>query len=373
MGAAEWRPRLRESVIVQTDGSELLFLCTADRTVKRFTSSDFVEQVVSLLDGSRTVGEIERRVGAGDTETREQLREVLEILSAENILSRVGNAEEAFGGLGAGRAEFYDRQLRLLQDFADQGLSDDANGVDLQKRIDGSTAVVCGIGGLGGWVALSLANAGVGTIRICDFDRVEASNLTRQTLFGVGDIGAPKVEAATARLRSVNPYVTVEAVHRRINGAGDLADLVAGADIVINTADQPTSNDMSTWVADACRPGVPHILGTGYAYHIGVLGTSVIPGRTACWACVRAETFADHGRDRMESVVGKREKAGAMGALCGLVGNILAWEAIRILAGLAPGLGDRWSEIDFWPLEIHSRAIPKRPDCPACGEGATGR
>ncbi|WP_143043586.1 HesA/MoeB/ThiF family protein [Nonomuraea jiangxiensis] len=346
--------------------------------MKRFTADDFVVQVVTLLDGSRTVAEIERlarggvangtervREALGEADGRELVREVLGVLAAENILSKA--QEPAFAGLGAGRADFYDRQLRLLQDFCDEGLTPERSGVGLQRRLDAATAVVLGIGGLGGWVALSLAGAGVGRIRICDFDRVEASNLTRQVLFGVGDVGAPKVDAAATRLRSHNSYVEVTAVNRRITGPDDLADLVDGADVVINAADQPTANDVADWVAAACWPRVPHIMGTGYAYHIGVLGTSIIPGRTACWACVRAETFADHGRHRMESLVGKREKAGAMGALCGLVGNVLAWEAIRIITGLPPALGDRWSEIDFWPLEIQSRAIPKRPDCPVCG------
>ncbi|MFF4615613.1 TOMM precursor leader peptide-binding protein [Nonomuraea jabiensis] len=367
----DWRPRLRESVIVQTEGDELLFLCTADRTVKRFAADAFVKRVITLLDGTRTYAEIERSVGDS-----QPLGEVLQILTEEKLLSRVGHLEGSFARLGDDRAQFYDRQLRLLQDFCDQGLTDLSSGVQLQERVDRSTAVVCGVGGLGGWVALSLANAGVGTIRLCDFDRVEPSNLTRQTLFCVADVGAPKVEAAAARLRAANPFVTVETFDRRVTSAAGLADLVDGADIVINAIDLPTPNDTATWVSEACWPDVPHILGTGYAYHIGVLGTTVLPGETACWTCVRAETFADHGRGPMESLVGKRQKAGAIGALCGLVGTILAWEAIRVLAGLPPALSGRWSEVDFWPLEIRSRPIPRRPDCPTCGErrdGDTGR
>ncbi|MER6948281.1 ThiF family adenylyltransferase [Nonomuraea sp. NPDC000554] len=329
-----------------------------------------MKRVVVLLDGRRTVDDIERMVCDGDSERREDLRDVLTVLSEERILSKVGDVAEEFGRLGGERAEFYDRQLRLLQDFCDEGLADCASGVQLQKRLDGSTAVVCGVGGLGGWVTLSLANAGVGTIRLCDFDRVEPSNLTRQALFTAADTGRHKVDAAAARLRAVNPFITVEPVNRRIDGPGDLADLLDGADVLVNAADQPSANDVAGWVAEACWPDVPHIMGTGYAYHIGVIGTTIVPGRSACWACVRAETFADHGRDRMKSLVGKREKAGAIGALCGLVGNILAWEAVRVLTGLPPAFTGRWTEIDFWPLELRSRPIPQRPDCPACGAGS---
>ncbi|MGW4791745.1 HesA/MoeB/ThiF family protein [Nonomuraea sp. NPDC004297] len=361
------RPRLRDSVIVQADGGTLLFLCLADRTVKKFTCDEFVKDVVGLLDGTRTIDEIGALACGGGRNARARVTEVVEILAGERLLSHSAAPEREFRLLGEARAEFYDRQLRLLQDFCDEGLSPETSGAGLQRRLGNSTAVVCGIGGLGGWVALALATAGVGRIRVCDFDRVEASNLTRQVLFRTADLGSSKVAAAAVRLREANPFIEVEAVDRRIGGAGDLADVVAGADIVVNAADLPTPNDMAAWVSEACWPDIPHIMGTGYAYHIGVLGTSIIPGRTACWSCVRAETFADHGRDGMETVVGRREKAGAMGALSGLVGNIVAWEAIRILTGLEPALGDRWSEVDFWPLEIRSRAVPQRPDCPTCG------
>ncbi|NJP96846.1 HesA/MoeB/ThiF family protein [Nonomuraea sp. FMUSA5-5] len=361
------RPRLRDSVIVQADGGTLLFLCLADRTVKRFVCDEFVKDVVVLLDGTRTIDEIGALACGDDLDARARVAEVVQILAGERLLSGVAEPEREFRLLGAARAEFYDRQLRLLQDFCDEGWSPERSGADLQRRLGEATAVVCGIGGLGGWVALALAGAGVGRIRVCDFDRVEVSNLTRQVLFRMADVGVPKVAAAAARLREINPFVEVEAVERRITCAGDLADVVKGADVVVNAADLPTPNDVAGWVSEACWPDVPHIMGTGYAYHIGVLGTSIIPGRTACWSCVRAETFADHGRDGMETLVGKREKAGAMGALSGLVGNILAWEAIRILAGLPPALGDRWAEVDFWPLEVRSRAIPRRPGCPTCG------
>ncbi|UBU12629.1 HesA/MoeB/ThiF family protein [Nonomuraea gerenzanensis] len=361
------RPRLRDSVIVQADGGTLLFLCLADRTVKRFTCDEFVKAVVVLLDGTRTIEEIGALTCGGAAGAGARVAEVVQILEHERLLSRVAAPEPEFRLLGVARAEFYDRQLRLFQDFCDEGWARETSGAALQRRLAGSTAVICGIGGLGGWVALALAAAGVGRLRVCDFDRVEVSNLTRQVLFRMDDLGTPKVDAAAVRLRELNPFIEVEAVERRIGCAEDLAGVVKGADLVVNAADQPTPNDVAGWVSEACWPDIPHIMGTGYAYHIGVLGTSIIPGLTACWSCVRAETFADHGRDGMETLVGKRDKAGAMGALSGLVGNILAWEAIRILAGLPPALGDRWSEVDFWPLEIRSRPVPRRPGCPTCG------
>lgn len=369
----EWRPRLRESIIVQRDAGELLFLFSASRLVKRFAVDDLVFRALPQLDGTKTVAELADALGGDPANTAEDLREMLGILEEEKILSKVSDHNAvAIAVLGAGPAEFYDRQLRILQDFCDEGLGDSEEGAALQQRLGQATVVVCGLGGTGSWVAHSLAAAGIGTLRLCDFDRVEPSNLTRQVLFAVPDVGRLKTEAAADRVRAVNPYVRALPFNRKIQGTADLIDLVAGADLVINTADLPSPNHISAWVARACWPaGVPHIMGSGYSYNMGILGTTILPGKTACWECVRAETFTDHGRDRSSDFIGRRERAGALGPLSGMVGNILAWEGIRALTGMPAGLAGHWAELDYWPLQVRTRAIERRPGCPQCGAGTS--
>lgn len=370
---AEWRPRLRESIIVQRDADELLFLFSASRLVKRFAVDDLVLRALPQLDGTKTVADLADALGGDPASTAEDLRAMLGVLEEEKILSKISDPSAvAAGMLGHGPAEFYDRQVRLLQDFCDEGLGDSDEGAALQQRIGQATAVVCGLGGTGSWVAHSLAAAGVGTLRLCDFDRVEASNLTRQVLFSMADIGRLKTEAAADRMRAVNPHVRVRAFNREIRGPDDLTDLVTGANVVINTADQPSPNSISAWVARACWPAaVPHIMGSGYSYNMGILGTTILPGETACWECLRAETFTDHGRDRSTAFIGRRERAGALGSLSGMVGNILAWESIRVIAGLPAGLAGRWAELDYWPLQVRTRDVPGRPQCPNCGAEAS--
>jgi len=361
---ADGWPRLRDSIVVQRDGDELLFVLTASRTVKRFAVDGMVLRLLPLLDGRSSVEQLARLVD-GDAA---DLAEVLALMRREKLLSR--NADPTTTqALGCDRVAYYDRQLRLFQDFCDEGLTDDHDGARLQRRLERATVLICGIGGLGSWVAHCLAAAGVGTLRLCDFDVVEASNLTRQVLFAAADIGRSKVDAARDRLRAVNPQVTVMGINRRVGGAADLTDLVAGADLAIGCADQPDVVTVADWVTEACWPAIPHIIGGGYAYHIGILGVTVLPGRSACWRCVRAETRTDHGRDRAEPFIGKRPLAGATGALAGLVGSAVAWEAIRVLTGLPSAFADRWTEIDYWPMQVLTRAIPRRPHCPLCGTG----
>jgi molybdopterin/thiamine biosynthesis adenylyltransferase len=364
---------LRESLIVQREDDELLFLFSASRLVKRFVVDDLVIRALPKLDGTNTVADLVDALGGDPASTIEDLHVMLGVLEDENILSKVSDHNAvAAGTLGTSRAEFYDRQVRILQDFCDEGLGESTEGAVLQQRIGQATAVVCGLGGTGSWVAHSLAAAGVGTLRLCDFDRVEPSNLTRQVLFSMSDIGRLKTEAAADRIGAINPYVRVQAFNREIQCSGDLADLVVGADVVINAADQPSPNSISAWVAQGCWPtAVPHIMGSGYSYNMGILGTTILPGETACWECVRAETFTDHGRDRSTTFIGRRERGGALGPLSGLVGNILAWEGIRVIAGLPAGLAGQWAELDYWPLQVRTRDIPRRPHCPNCGEDSS--
>jgi molybdopterin/thiamine biosynthesis adenylyltransferase len=361
-------PRLRDSVIVQRDGTEALFLLTGSRVVKRFAVDDTVMALIPLLDGSRTVEQLCDVMGNGSPKAAGAVIQALEVMRHERLLSLVDDIDTA--GLRAEEAERHDRQIRLFQDFCDEGLCTDRHGIDLQRRLRDATAVVVGLGGLGSWLVQGLAVAGVGTLRLCDFDRVERSNLGRQILYSADDIGRLKTDAAVERVAAINPHVRVEAVERKITSPRDLDDLVVDADIVIGCADRPSPAEIARWITDACMPpaaNIPHIIGGSYAYNVGILGTTVIPGETACWHCVRAGTADDHGREDLDTLVGRRAVSGVSAPMSGLIGLALTWEAMRVLTGLPPALCNAWGELNFWDLRVNTRAIPRRSTCSACG------
>ena len=220
---------------------------------------------------------------------------------------------------------------------------------------------------MGGSVLSALAAAGVGTLRLVDDDVVEASNLPRQLLFGPSDIGRPKLDVAADRLTAINPDIAVEPVARRVRCDRDVDDVVRTADLVINCADQPSVIDTCEWVSRAChRHGVPHIVGGAYAYQLGGIGIAVRPGVTACWQCFRAEIATDFDRHRAEPIAGRRGPGPAIAMVSGTVGNIVAWEALRILTGMPSVLYGRWAEIDLWTLETQFRPVRRRDDCARC-------
>ncbi len=126
------------------------------------------------------------------------------------------------------------------------------------QRLTAATVAVVGAGALGGAVSVALTAAGVGHLRIIDFDRVELSNLPRQTAYTTADVGRPKVEALVERLTALNPSVTVDAHFERL-GTDNVADFVHGCDVVVDCTDNGAT---MTLVADATRAAsIPCVLG----------------------------------------------------------------------------------------------------------------
>jgi molybdopterin/thiamine biosynthesis adenylyltransferase len=262
--------------------------------------------------------------------------------------------------------ERYERQVLLFDDLTVPGTGATMpSGADLQRRLANARVLVIGVGGLGSWVAASLAAAGLGALRVVDTDDVETSNLSRQVVYGVDDVGQRKLDSLDARLRAMNPAVGVERVPCWIDSAEAIADLLDDVDVVVNCADHPSVSQTSAWVADACMPaGTPHIVGGGYAYSCGVLGMTVIPGVTACWRCLELQTPPPPPVAAVRR--GRSMPGPGIAMFSGLVGNVLAWEATRLVLGVPPLLANRWGELHFGDLSLRWRAVPRARACSAC-------
>jgi len=192
-----------------------------------------------------------------------------------------------------------------------------------QERLAAARVVVLGAGGLGFPVLTYLGAAGVGAIVVVDHDLVEASNLNRQCLFGEADIGQAKAARACAHLRALNSTVGWEAVNDTVTDE-NAGRLLAGADLAVDCADNWEAR--FALAASAWRAGVPVVHGAvaGFEGTVAVLGP---PG--PCVACLYPE------------VSGTRSAPPpVLGAVAGVVGSLMATEAIRALCGgRRPGRG----------------------------------
>ncbi|NRQ35497.1 TOMM precursor leader peptide-binding protein [Nonomuraea sp. NN258] len=239
-------------------------------------------------------------------------------------------------------------------------------------ELAGRTVAVLGVGGIGGSVALQLATAGVGRLRLVDHDDVEESNLHRQFLYTAADVGAAKVTAAARSLAEHSPRVDVESRDLALTGPADVADAVAGADLAIATADSPQPH-IRRWMNAGClAAGVPFLPG-GFSQHLGIAGPLVVPGRSACLACLEEHLRAGNdGRD-LPDVLNQGRTVPAFGPLCSIVAGILATEAVGFLTGaFPPALLDTMVYFNLLTMQTARQPVPRTAGCPACGRPGGG-
>ncbi|ALJ22232.1 HesA/MoeB/ThiF family protein [Microbacterium sp. No. 7] len=226
-----------------------------------------------------------------------------------------------------------------------------------QRRLAAAHVAVVGAGGLGSPAVLALAAAGVGTITVVDDDLVEHTNLQRQVLHRVVDIGAPKVDSAVRAAADLSPETIVRPVRVRLD-ADNAADVLAGAHVVLDGTDTFETRRV---VAAACeRLGVPLVWGVVQEFHAQV---------TVFWSAPPAGADAVVLDDLYpaESVgeVPSCAQAGVLGALTLQVGAIMATQAIALIAGVGEPLLGRVLVVDALTARTHE--VPLRA---AAGRGA---
>ena len=223
-------------------------------------------------------------------------------------------------------------------------------GADGQARIRRARVLVVGAGGLGVPVLGYLAGAGIGTLGVVDGDVLEASNLHRQTLYALGDVGRPKALLAAERLRAVNPEVDVRAYVERADRAG-LAALAAGYDVLVDCSDNFTTrfvvNDVAVGLGKAA------VLASVYQYE-GQL--QVLRPGGACLRCVWPEATRD-------GLVGNCAEAGVLGPVPGVLGSLQALEVLKAVLGLASPAEDAVVLVDLGTLETRRIRAPRAAGC----------
>ncbi len=226
-----------------------------------------------------------------------------------------------------------------------------------QKALKQAKVLVIGAGGLGSPVLLYLAAAGVGTIGVIDADEVDNSNLQRQVIHRDADMGMPKVFSARQAMLAQNPHIEVRAYNRRFSL--DMApELLAEYDMVIDGTD----NFDTRYLANACAvaAGIPLISGalSQWEGQVSVFD----PARSGpCYRCVFPEAPAG-------GLAPSCAEAGVIGPLPGVIGSIMAVEAIKLITGAgAPLRGEMLIYDALWG-ETRKIALKHRADCPDCGD-----
>lgn len=230
-----------------------------------------------------------------------------------------------------------------------------------QVRLARAHVVLVGLGGVGNPALQYLAGAGIGRLTLIDGDRVELSNLHRQTLFTPDDLGQPKAEVAARWAARFDPGLAVAAHGVRID-AGNAPGLVAGADVVLDGTDNFATR---LAVADACvAAGVP-VTSAALGRFQGQVGSFAghVPGQ-ACYRCFVGDAFDAEDCDTCAD-------QGVLGAMVGMVGTFAAMQAIRVVLDGVASLGDpQWGQLhvlDGLKPGLRTMRIPPDPECRTCG------
>jgi molybdopterin/thiamine biosynthesis adenylyltransferase/molybdopterin synthase catalytic subunit/rhodanese-related sulfurtransferase len=231
----------------------------------------------------------------------------------------------------------YSRQM-ALKEVGPQG----------QGKLRASRVLVVGCGGLGVPVISYLAGAGVGRLGLVDGDRLEASNLHRQTMYALADVGKLKADLATARVRALNPDVDVRTHPVRMD-ATTAPDMIGQYDLVIDCTDNFSTKFL---LNDVCvQKRVPVIFSSVYQYEGQI--QVVRPDKDgACLRCVWPEATRD-------GIVGNCAEAGVLGPVPGTCGSLQAFEALKLLLDLPGQLGNEVLVLDLLTMSS-SRVRAKR-------------
>jgi adenylyltransferase/sulfurtransferase len=246
-------------------------------------------------------------------------------------------------------ADYYQRQTVLTQ-----------VGPDGQRKLKQAKVLVVGAGGLGSSALLYLAGAGVGFIGICEFDRLEASNLHRQVLYRATEVGQSKAELAARHLQALNPHCKVSIHAEKLTGDA-VESLLEPYDLILDCTDNFSARFLMNDAA--VRLGKPLIQASLYQYEGQV--QLIRPGFGGCLRCQWPQWSSEN--PPLDAPLGNCAESGVLGAVPGILGAMQAMEAIKLIVGLPTPLQQNLLIMDMLTWQSRSLRRAVRPDCPVCG------
>ncbi|MFC7727050.1 adenylyltransferase/sulfurtransferase MoeZ [Nocardioides sp. GCM10028917] len=235
-------------------------------------------------------------------------------------------------------------------------------GMAGQKRLKNAKVLVIGAGGLGSPALLYLAAAGVGTLGIAEFDEVDESNLQRQIIHGMSDIGRPKAESAQESIAEVNPYVEVVVHNERLDN-DNVLQVFEGYDLIVDGTDNFATRYMVNDAAYFLK--IPYVWGSIYRFDgQASVFAPTLADDAPCYRCLYPEPPPP-------GMVPSCAEGGVLGVLCASIGSIQVNEAIKLITGIGdPAIG-KLVIYDALELEWRKLKVRKDPSCALCGDHPT--
>ena len=230
-------------------------------------------------------------------------------------------------------------------------------GEEAQQRLKSATALVTGVGGLGGTAALYLAVAGIGKLILVRGGELRLDDMNRQVLMTHGWVGQPRVIKAKETLEQINPDVQITAIEEYITPE-NVDSLIQSADLALDCAHNFTERDLLNEASVRWRKPMIEAAMDGMDAYL----TTLIPGVTGCLSCIFPE------RPEWD-----RRGFSVLGAVSGTLACLTALEAIKLITGFSQPLVSQLLTMELSRLEFSKKRTYRDPDCPVCGNHAPWR
>lgn len=227
--------------------------------------------------------------------------------------------------------------------------------IDGQEKLWNSKVLIIGLGGLGCATAQYLTASGIGELTLVDDDSVDITNLQRQILHHEASVGLNKCQSAKVSLTAINSEITINIIEQRLSGH-HLTDVINAHDIVIDCCDNlATRNELNLQCYQLNKTLV-----SGAAIRMeGQVSVYDMKPTTPCYQCL-----SQHFGEQVLTCV----EAGVLSPVVGVIGNMQACEAIKVLAGIGQPLIGKLLLLDASDMSINTFSIPKSPQCSVCGD-----
>lgn len=361
------KPRLPSHYYVWVEppddsGDEGLHFVSERRSVKLKGHSfrEFQQLVVPLLDGRHLLSEIQQAVQGRFRP--EDVQECLQLLEAQNLI------EEGDNGLGEEAARRLMPQLNFFHETT--GRTESAH-----RRLADATVTIIGLAGAGPGAALSLAAAGVGTLRCIDALRVQPADVYLSSVFQLKDVGENRVQAVRQSIESRAPQVKIQAHDQPMESDDDVRRAIEGSDFVVCCLDAGQSN-LAFKLNRACLAAGIRWTSCTLAGAEVIIGPTVHPFESPCYLCYRMRAVAcavnpedafafERHLDRRKQDDSSRRENLVFGA--GIAANLLGLEALKELTGFAePSATGRICVLNLPDLTLSRHVVLRKPWCPAC-------
>lgn len=329
------RIKIKPSIYVLKDSEDIYkFILTSSRRVLTFNVDSLVKDIIGSLGKEKDYLELGKEL-VSKGYSQERIERCVNAMESGGIL-RILDSDN--------QDSKYSRQIEFLDEFT-ESYSETRR---LHDKLRSSRIAVFGVGGIGSWIVNGLSQIGIGSLVICDPDKVELTNLNRQLFFQEQDIGKYKVDVLKEKMSDAQ----IETHKLFVSPEQDLEHIVRNTNFIVNCADSPSVQATSEVIDSyASKHNISYLVSGGYNLHLGMIGPIIVPGKT-----LNFKDFLDYQKrndklsylDKIKDI----EATGNLGPIAGAVANIQVMEIFKYLTGIGKVNLNRFGEMDFMDLSV---------------------